>query len=216
MKESSISPEEISIIKNYMKSKIAQPLAILAGAGLMFNAAVLFATDDTAPNQPPSTPSTAIKDKEVTDPASFCWAAYAINQTGIEMGRLARERGQSQSVRDLGERMVHDYTLLENKIKELARTNGVVLPDLLDAPHQKMLDGLAALSGASFDQHYLEVQIKCHQKAIPLFQLVAAENQDRALRAYAADNIPLLQQDLHLAQNDSKIMNQPAGVSQGK
>jgi predicted outer membrane protein len=106
--------------------------------------------------------------------------------------------------------------LMEPRLDVLPRTNGDVLPNLLDAPHQKMLDEPAALSGASFDQHYLEVQIKCHSKAIPLFQLLAAENQDRSVRAYAADNIHLLQQDLRLAQNGSKIINEPAGVSQGK
>jgi len=46
---------------------------------------------------------------------------------------------------------------------------------------------------------------------------VAAENQDRSVRAFAAGNLPVLQQDLHLAQNDSKtINNEPSGVSQAK
>jgi putative membrane protein len=199
-----------------MKSIIAQTTAILAGAGLMFSAAALLAIDGTVPNQPPSSQPAAINDLEITDPAAFLTAVNNINKTKIEMGRLANERGQSRSVRKLGARMVHDLAILENKTKTLASTEGILLPDGLDDRHQAMIDELATYSGAAFDRHYVEDQIEGHRQTISLFQQVAAENQDLSVRDFAANTIPVLRQHLQLAEKDFKIINEQAGVSQGK
>jgi len=196
-----------------MKSKIAQTTAILAGAGLMFSAANLFATDDTAPNQPPSAQTSAINDLKITDPAVFLAAVHNINRTKIEMGRLAHERGQSRSVRELGALMVHDLTILENKTKTLASTIGVVLSDASNTRHQTMIDELAAYSGAAFDQHYVEDQIKGHRKVISWFQQVAAENHNRSVRDFALNTIPLLQQHLQLFEKASKNIGEQPGAS---
>jgi len=216
MKESSAFPEETCTIKNSMKSKIAQTAAILAGAGLLFSAAALFATDGTGPNQPPSSQPAAINDLENTDPAVFLTSVNNINKTKIEMGRLANERGQSSSVRKLGARMVHDLTILENKTKILASTEGILLPNGLDDRHQAMIGELATYSGSAFDRHYVEDQIKGHRKAISWFQQVAAENHDRSVRDFAANTIPVLQQHLELAEKASKNIKQPPGASPGQ
>jgi len=199
-----------------MKSKIAQTAAILAGAGLMFSAAALFATDGTAPNHPPSAPSAAFNDLEINDPAIFLTMVDTINRTEIEMGRLSQERGQSKSVRKLGERMVQDHTVLENRTKNLAITLGIVLHYRVDTKHQAMIDELAAYSGAAFDRHYVEDQIEGHRQAISLFQQVAAENPDRSVRDFALNTIPLLRQHLKLAEKASKNIKEPPGASPGQ
>jgi putative membrane protein len=199
-----------------MKSKIAQTTAILAGAGLMFGAAALFAADGAAPNQPPSSQSAAINDLEITDPAVFLTTVNNINKTKIEMGRLARERGQSRSVRKLGARIVRDLTKLENKTKTLAGIDGILLPNGLDDRHQAMIDELAGYSGATFDRHYVEDQIKGHRKAISWLQQVAAENHDRSVRDFALNTIPLLQQHLELFEKASKSFKEPPGATAGQ
>jgi len=197
-----------------MKSKIARTTAILAGAGLMLSAAALFAMDNIAPFAPPS--AQPPNDMEITDPGRFLEAANIINRTEIEMGRLANERGQSASVRKLGKRMIHDHDILENKLKALAIPKDIVLSKVLDIRHQQMVDKLATYSGTAFDRYYVEDQGKCLQKAIALFQQAAAENQDRSVRDFAANSIPVLQQHLQLAEKDSKIVNEPPSVSPGQ
>jgi putative membrane protein len=199
-----------------MKSKIAQITAILAVAGLMSNSAALFATDGPAPNQPTSAQPSAINDLEITAPAVFLTAVNNINRTEIEMSRLARERGQSRSVRKLGARMVQDLTLLEDKTKNLANSDGILLPTVLDDRHQAMIDKLAAYSGAAFDRHYVQDQIEGHRKAISWFQQVAAENHDRSVRDFALNSIPLLQQYLELAEKASRKLKEPLGASAGR
>jgi putative membrane protein len=199
-----------------MKSKIARSTAILAGAGLMLSAAALFAIDGTAPNQPPSSQSSAINDLEITDPAVFLTVVNNINKTKIEMGRLANQRGQSRSVRKLGARMVHDLAILENKTITLAGIEGILLPNGLDDRHQAMIDELAAYSGADFDRHYVEDQIKGHQKAISWLQQVAAENRDRSVRNFALNAIPVLQRHLQLFETASKNIKEPPGATAGQ
>jgi putative membrane protein len=199
-----------------MKSKIARTTAILAGASLMFSATALFATDGTATNQSPSAQQAAIYDLDITDPAVFVTAVNNIIRSKIEMGRLANERGQSSSVRELGAQMVHDLDILENKTKTLASSVGVTLPNVLDSRRQAVIDELAAYSGAAFDRHYVEDQIKDHRKAISWFQQVAAENQDRSVRDFALNTIPVLQQHLQLFEKVSKSIQEPTGASRGQ
>lgn len=177
--------------------------AIIAGAGLMLSAPVLFAIDGqtAAPN-----------DLKATNPALFMEAANNINRTEIDMGRLAQERGLSPTVRALGARMAQDHTILENKLKTLATTKDVVLPSQLDAQHQKMVDELATYNGEAFDRQYITDQVKGHQKAIALFQDAAAENTDRSVRDFAVNTIPELQHHLQMAEKDSEIVNEPAGA----
>jgi putative membrane protein len=131
------------------------------------------------------------------------------------MGRLAKERGQSSSVRELGARMVHDLDILENKAKTLASSIGVTLPDVLDSRHQAMIDELAAYSGEAFDRHYVQEQIKGHRKEISWFQQVAAENQARSVRDFALNTIPVLQQHLQWFEKVSKYIKEPLGASPG-
>jgi putative membrane protein len=195
-----------------MKSKIAQATVILASAGLLLSAPALFAIDGAGPNQPLSAQPAANSDLNATDPTMFVEAAHNINSTEIEMGRLANERGQSESVRKLGQRMVRDHTMLENRLKALAGAKDIVLSSQLDARHQQMIDELTTYSGAAFDQHYLGCQVNGHQKAIALFQQVAAENQDRSVREFAANTLPILQRHLQLAEKYSNIINEPAGT----
>jgi putative membrane protein len=184
---------------------------------LICSAVTLFAADGTSPNQAPSSQPAAINnDLEITDPAVFLTAVNNINKTKIEMGRLARERGQSRSVRKLGARMVHDLSILENRTRTLAANEGILLPEGLDDRHQAMIDELATYSGAAFDRHYVEDQIEGHRQAISLLQQVAAENHDRSVRDFAAHTIPVLRQHLELAEKDVKIINEAAGMPQGK
>lgn len=192
-----------------MKTKFSQTAAILVSASLMFSAPVLLAVDSDSPGQVSSA-----NDLTYTDTALFLEAANNINRTEIEMGRLAHERGQSESIRQLGERTVRDHDALENKLKALAADKGIVLPKLLDARHQKMIDELASYSRADFDRFYVDDQVTGHKHAISLFQQAAAENQDRSVRQFAASAVPILQQHLNWAQKALGAINEPAGAAQ--
>lgn len=199
-----------------MKLHIAKTTAILAGAGLLLSSSA-FAIDGGANLNGDRTdqqvvPSTAGTGLNAGDPALFINAANNINMAEIQMGRLARERGQSQTVRQLGEHMVQDHTMLEAKLKAVASAKDIVLPTQLDAKHQKKFDELASLSGAAFDRQYLDMQVKGHQKAISLFQQAAAENTEPAVRDLAKSALPQLQEHLQMAQRDAGVINEPAGA----
>lgn len=193
-----------------MNSIVVKTSIFLAGASMFAITPALFAIDGQVPPSPSGVQAGSTL--KLTNPALFMEAANNINRTEIEMGRLAEERGQAKAVRNLGARMVHDHAILENKLKTLATRTDVVLPKQLDAKHQKLVDELNAYTGEAFDRHYVNDQIRGHQKAIALFQDAAAENTQRSVREFAQQTIPILKEHLALSEQAADEVNEPAGA----
>ena len=61
------------------------------------------------------------------------------------------------------------------------------------------------LSGAEFDDAYMQQQVKDHQTTILLFQTEANSGQDTKLKAFAAETLPILQHHLQMAQDIALI-----------
>jgi putative membrane protein len=195
-----------------MKSKIAITTAALAGASLLLGAPALWAIDaNTYPNQPVSGLN-APPSETATDPTAFLQAANTINCAEVKMGELVQEHSQSEAVRKLGRHMIRDHKALEEKVKSVALKKNIQLATQLDPKHQNMVDQLSALSGAAFDQQYVADMVAGHRKAILLFRQAAGSNSDPDLREFATDTIPQLQHHLQMAQEDSTIVNEPAGA----
>src|SRR3712207_724919 len=55
------------------------------------------------------------------------------------------------------------------------------------------------MSGAMFDQAYMANQVKAHAKMAAMFELHAQKSQDMDVRAFAARNLPIVQEHLRMA-----------------
>src|SRR5688500_5032457 len=49
------------------------------------------------------------------------------NQMEIQMGKMAKEKGTSEQVRQYGDRLIQDHELADQKVQDLARKDGVTL-----------------------------------------------------------------------------------------
>ena len=58
------------------------------------------------------------------------------------------------------------------------------------------------LSGAEFDQAYMDEMVKDHEKDIAAFEQQAQAGQDPELRAFAEEALPTLREHLELAERD--------------
>jgi putative membrane protein len=199
-----------------MKLNIVQSTIVLAGTGLMLGAAALFAADGPISFHRPSASMPVMSSLKISDSGEFLEAANMINLTEIEMGRLVYERGQSKSIRKLGERMVHDHSIMENQLKALAAARDIVLSTGLDVQHQQRVDELASCSRAAFDRHYAEDKVKFLPKEISLFEQEAGENEGRSVRDFAANTLPVLEELLQWADRDSQVFNPPVALVRGQ
>lgn len=131
----------------------------------------------------------------------FAMTAAMDGMTEVELGRLAAERGASDSVKQFGQRMVDDHSKANDQLKQWAETAGVTLPTALDAKHQALVAKMSGLSGAAFDKAYAKEMVKAHTKAVQLFQREADRGTDPGLKTFASSTLPTLREHLQMARS---------------
>lgn len=122
------------------------------------------------------------------------------NLAEIETGKLALEKSHSEKVKKFAQQMLDDHTLAQQQLQALAQAKGVKLPDSADLRHKTTLTAMKALSGDSFDRHYMRiVGVKEHQRSVDLLQKVHKNARDADLKALAVKLMPAVREHLRQA-----------------
>jgi putative membrane protein len=122
----------------------------------------------------------------------------------VDLGKLAKDKGSSDTVKQFGQKMVDDHTKINDDLKTLAKKKNIDLPTALDAKHQAVVDRLSKLSGAEFDRAYSTEMVKDHTEDVKEFQKQANSATDPDVKSFASNNLPTLQEHLKEARNMSK------------
>ena len=117
----------------------------------------------------------------------------------VELGRLAAQKSQSETVRAFGERMATDHTKSKANLEKIAAQQNITLPEDLAKDAQKNYEKLSKLSGPGFDRAYAQDMVKDHKKDVAEFQKEASAGKNEAIRSFAADTLPTLQDHLKQA-----------------
>jgi putative membrane protein len=89
--------------------------------------------------------------------------------------------------------MIADHTLAGDK-KAAAESDGVTVPTAMTEKHQSQLDQLQAAEEGAFDEAYIAAQVAAHDEAVALFEGFSTQGEESALRGFAAETLPTLQQ----------------------
>jgi putative membrane protein len=119
----------------------------------------------------------------------------------VQMGRLGAQKGHTEPVRQLGQKLVQDHSKANQELKLLAAQKQVTLPTDMPTEAQAMLSHLKSLEGAEFDKAFKKHAIEDHQKDIQKFQTIAQQSADSDVKAFAQKTLPVLQQHLKMAQD---------------
>jgi putative membrane protein len=142
-----------------------------------------------------STSMPADKGTPAADKA-FLTTAAADGLAEVELGRLASDKATRQDVKDFGKMMVDDHSKANDELKALAARKDVTLPAEPKPQHKAEKDRLDKMSGVAFDEAYLKVMLKDHQKAVDLFTKEANGGRDADTKAWAAQTLPKLREHL--------------------
>ena len=113
----------------------------------------------------------------------------------VHMGRLGLERGGSQAVKRLSQRLTNDHTKSGQELAALAKGKGIALaPD--DAQTISAMP-LAKMQGADFDREFAKAATADHEKDIAAFEKEASSGTDPDIRNWARQTLPTLR--AHLA-----------------
>ena len=118
----------------------------------------------------------------------------------IQSGQMAEQKGASQAIKQLGQTLVTDHTMMNEQLKQIAQQQGFTLPQSLSQDDRQEMQQLRNASGQQFDRQFADEQIEDHQKMIQVLQKEAQTTQDPALREFAQSGIPVMQKHLQMAQ----------------
>jgi putative membrane protein len=103
------------------------------------------------------------------EPEEFIASASLECMTEAQLGRLAMERGQTESLRHFAHAMVDVYEKATADIAAIAARRALPVPISLDEEHQQFVERMREKSGRDFDLAYTSRMIDDHQRAITLF-----------------------------------------------
>ncbi len=137
---------------------------------------------------------------------SFVMAAARGGLEEVELGKLAASKATDPDVKSFGQRMADDHSRANDKLRQVASTKGVAMPSDLDHKARGEYNRLAKLSGSEFDREYVRTMVKDHVKDVAEFNRETTRARDTAVRQFATDTLPTLQDHLKMAKDlESKV-----------
>ena len=142
--------------------------------------------------------------KAATVDTKFIHEAAAGGMAEVELGKLAAKNAASADVKAFGQHMVDDHSKANDELMSIVKSKGMDAPAALDAEHQKAVQKLSSMTGASFDKAYMTQMVADHKKTISLFEKEANSGKDADVKAFAAKTLPTLKEHLKMAQDTAK------------
>ena len=157
-----------------------------------------------------------------TSPAATTNAQTFVNEMAIagmaevELGNMASQRAQNADVKAFGQMMVKDHTRANTELIQIAKQMNVTPPKQLDTKHRELVDRLSKLKGAEFDREYMNAMVPGHEEVAAKLKTMAGEvststatgrgaqsvgtsGSDAALKQWASQALPTVQQHLERA-----------------
>jgi putative membrane protein len=103
-------------------------------------------------------------------------------------------------MRDYGARLVSDHSKSLDDATKLAQKLGIEVPKAPSPSQQWELQTVAEFSGSQFDAHYADLEAKDHQQDISEAKDEVDEGSNKEVRKDAAQEIPMLQEHLKIAE----------------
>jgi putative membrane protein len=133
-------------------------------------------------------------------PQEFVNKAGGAGLYEVRAAELAREKAQTQSVREFAGKMAEDHRKANEELRALAKKRSWNLPAELDPKHKELVDRLAKLQGADFEREYARQQREAHEQAVALFKEESQSGKDPELKAWATQQLSTLQDHLEDAE----------------
>jgi putative membrane protein len=131
----------------------------------------------------------------------FAADAAAGGMAEVKLGELAQEKASDPSVKAFARRMAKDHTKAGEQLKQVARSQNITLPVALNATDRARYDQLSKLSGPEFDHAYMQMMVEDHEKDVAEFQAEAASGKNPAIKDFAAQILPTLEDHLREARD---------------
>lgn len=117
----------------------------------------------------------------------------------VQLGQLAKDKAQSDEVKQFAQKMVDDHAKANEVLKSVAARENLTLPAEPNAEQKAVYDRLSKLSGAQFEREYMAQMVKDHDKTVDLFTREVEQGKNVELRDFAAQTLPTLSAHKNMA-----------------
>lgn len=154
-------------------------------------------------------PPSPVKDAAHTklkdaDDRQFVEQVASAGMAETEMGRLALKRANSADVKSFAQMMVTDHTKANTELKKLATKKKFPVPTEMTPEQRQQYEELAKLNGKDFDEKYMDVMSKQHEKDEEVFKEIASKGQDKDLQRWAEKTLPVIQRHMQKSKATEK------------
>ena len=132
--------------------------------------------------------------------SSFLKNAAEGGMSEVELGQLASEKATNPAVKKFGAMMVKDHSAANEKLKALAASKQVSLPDSPSLMQKATKKKLELISSDTFDKSYVNGMIDDHKADIKEFQKEVTDGSDPDVKAFAVATLPTLKMHLKIIQ----------------
>lgn len=124
----------------------------------------------------------------------------------IEAAKLAASRSTNPSVKKFAMMMETAHKKTSDGLKSAISASGVAFtaPTMLSKDMQDELDDLSKADAKDFDKEYADAMVDAHQAALNLLQRYAQDGDTPALKTFAAETAPKVQEHLNMAEGLKK------------
>lgn len=128
----------------------------------------------------------------------FLKALAPSNEADIQVSQLAVQKSNNSQVKQLAAKILQGDQAIQSKVSNMAAKNAVSLPSALDTPDVHLKTGLmtASRNPAMFNQAYLQAMLIKFLDTVTMFQLEAAQTNNRAVLMFTQSELPNLQKRL--------------------
>ena len=112
------------------------------------------------------------------------------------LGQLAEQKATTPAIKEFGRWMATDHGLANKWLAAIIREEHESFQPSLTAEQRQLKQKLEGLSGTQFDQQYVEHMVQDHEKTVPVFEKEAKEGHNPAIKSYAENLTPVLEQHL--------------------
>lgn len=133
----------------------------------------------------------------------FVQMAMDSNARELQLSMRAKEKAQSEAVRDFAEMMIEEHGRQGEELAAVSRrmtaTGGPPLKRQ-DKSARALVNELNNLQGDQFDRRYMQAMVSDHEKALRLYERQAKASKDPQLKELAQQTLPELRRHLQMSQ----------------
>jgi putative membrane protein len=143
----------------------------------------------------------------------FVHSALEGGNAEVKLGQLAAQKGNSEDVKQFGQKMVDDHTKMGEQMKQIAQQEGITVPEGIPDKDKALESKLNSLSGEAFDKAYIKAMVQDHRKDLSEFKKEASSGNDTSIKDAASQGSQIISQHLQMAEQIAQKHNVQMGGS---